>query len=526
MSILIKLNQLDNFRKIFGVRHFCKKSNKALILVRCEKISKSWDQLFNFSNWRKYPLVVGILFSLFSNPDQAQIKEKSAIDHSFENPYYKLPQKNDDGVLYLVDTAVVFGETNTMRYCYSYTPGGRRITQLWQERLGDSWENVERNSYSYDANDIVLSWLYESWANGQWNYSKRQSYVYNLEGKLVNFLGEFWRSGEWVNTSRSSYVYDEYGNLLTILSEHQTDGVWVPSFRVTNKYDNKKNLLCDTHEQWLYERWWNVYRNTYTYDLNDKKLTQMREDWRNDLWVIGERATFSYLNGKVLNLLSEYWLDEQWKNNYQYNMTFNVKGNLLSEVMQTWNTTKWVNERLYSYTYDNYNNNVTYLYAKWYDEQWANEYQFTYLYDADRNPISCYYQGWGYNGSETNFDFVDSIGNKMSFIGKQVDLHYKKIVTAVTSEKDITPGTYELSQNYPNPFNPTTNIDYALPTDGKVTLKIYDMLGCEVKTLVDEYQKSGKYTTSFDAGKLSSGIYVYKLVLGSYSAQRKMLFLK
>ena len=104
--------------------------------------------------------------------------------------------------------------------------------------------------------------------------------------------------------------------------------------------------------------------------------------------------------------------------------------------------------------------------------------------------------------------------------------NYKELVSNIGNNENIVPVSYQLSQNYPNPFNPTTSIDYDLPLDGKVTLKIYDMLGCEVKTLVDEYQESGKYTTSFDAGKLSSGIYIYKIVSGSYSAQKKMLLLK
>ncbi|MDP3150164.1 MAG: T9SS type A sorting domain-containing protein [Ignavibacteria bacterium] len=109
-------------------------------------------------------------------------------------------------------------------------------------------------------------------------------------------------------------------------------------------------------------------------------------------------------------------------------------------------------------------------------------------------------------------------------------IYQHRLISSVLSKIENThldfPTDYNLSQNYPNPFNPTTSIDYDLPTDGKVTLKIYDMLGCEVKTLVDEYQESGKYTTSFDAGKLSSGIYIYKIVSGSYSAQKKMLLLK
>lgn len=85
---------------------------------------------------------------------------------------------------------------------------------------------------------------------------------------------------------------------------------------------------------------------------------------------------------------------------------------------------------------------------------------------------------------------------------------------------------YALDQNFPNPFNPVTTISYALPQDGIVTLKIYDALGREVSTLVNEFKQTGRYTASFDASKLSSGVYIYKLTSGKYSANKKMMLVK
>jgi len=85
---------------------------------------------------------------------------------------------------------------------------------------------------------------------------------------------------------------------------------------------------------------------------------------------------------------------------------------------------------------------------------------------------------------------------------------------------------YSLDQNFPNPFNPTTKISYALPQDGIVTLKIYDALGREVSTLVNEFKQTGRYTASLDASRLSSGVYIYKLTSGKYSATKKMMLVK
>ncbi|MBI3004180.1 MAG: T9SS type A sorting domain-containing protein [Ignavibacteriales bacterium] len=91
---------------------------------------------------------------------------------------------------------------------------------------------------------------------------------------------------------------------------------------------------------------------------------------------------------------------------------------------------------------------------------------------------------------------------------------------------DLTPSGFDLSQNYPNPFNPATQIRYSVPTAGKVTLKIYNLLGQVVATLVNQEQVAGTYVTRFDASRLASGVYFYRLQTDGYAAVKKMMFLK
>ncbi|MCL4551355.1 MAG: T9SS type A sorting domain-containing protein [Bacteroidetes bacterium] len=98
-------------------------------------------------------------------------------------------------------------------------------------------------------------------------------------------------------------------------------------------------------------------------------------------------------------------------------------------------------------------------------------------------------------------------------------------VTDVQNQNNIPIG-YALNQNYPNPFNPSTVINYQLSMNGKVTLKVYDVLGREVKKLVDEYQSRGKYSVNFDASQLASGVYFYELVSGDFISTKKMVLLK
>lgn len=91
---------------------------------------------------------------------------------------------------------------------------------------------------------------------------------------------------------------------------------------------------------------------------------------------------------------------------------------------------------------------------------------------------------------------------------------------------NIKPLTYSLNQNYPNPFNPNTMIKYSLPQQSNVTLKLYDVLGAEIATLVDKELKRGSYEVEFDASNLSSGIYFYRLTAGNYVSVKKMILLK
>jgi len=85
---------------------------------------------------------------------------------------------------------------------------------------------------------------------------------------------------------------------------------------------------------------------------------------------------------------------------------------------------------------------------------------------------------------------------------------------------------YDISQNYPNPFTPSTTIRYQIPQDGMVTLKVYDILGREVKTLVNEVKTKGRYEVNFDASNLASGLYIYEIKSGSYKASKKMTLIK
>lgn len=137
-------------------------------------------------------------------------------------------------------------------------------------------------------------------------------------------------------------------------------------------------------------------------------------------------------------------------------------------------------------------------------------------------------EGSGNSNSPKEYSFTDNpaTGNKYFYRLKQIDSDGQTEYSNVISIDLNIPNQYALYQNYPNPFNPITSITYNLPIDGMVSLRVFDMLGSEVVTLVNENQKAGAYTIPFYAGDLASGIYICKITANNFISSIKMILMK
>jgi hypothetical protein len=139
-------------------------------------------------------------------------------------------------------------------------------------------------------------------------------------------------------------------------------------------------------------------------------------------------------------------------------------------------------------------------------------------------------RGSGNSNSVKEYSFTDNTAKagRYSYRLKQIDNdgQFKYSNAVETHGCASLPENYTLSQNYPNPFNPSTVINYQLPEAAHVSLRIYDMLGCEVASLVNEKKDAGAYSASFNAGSLPSGVYIYTLQAGRFSQSRKLMLLK
>ncbi|MBK9097334.1 MAG: T9SS type A sorting domain-containing protein [bacterium] len=137
-------------------------------------------------------------------------------------------------------------------------------------------------------------------------------------------------------------------------------------------------------------------------------------------------------------------------------------------------------------------------------------------------------ESYGNPNSLVEYSFTDItqhrfpvVQYRLKMIDNDGSFQYSQII-----EINTAPTNYELSQNYPNPFNPNTVISYKLPVTGNVTLKVYDILGNEVGTLVNENKEPGTYEVEFQSNNLTSGVYIYQLNSSEFVQTKKMLLLR
>ncbi|MDP3829685.1 MAG: T9SS type A sorting domain-containing protein [Ignavibacteriaceae bacterium] len=109
---------------------------------------------------------------------------------------------------------------------------------------------------------------------------------------------------------------------------------------------------------------------------------------------------------------------------------------------------------------------------------------------------------------------------------KQIDFSGNSNYSKTVEVDIMNPASYLLEQNYPNPFNPTTTISFQIPSEEFVTVKVYDVLGKEIKTILNEIKKAGVYEIPFNGSELSSGLYVYRITAGNFISEKKMILLR
>jgi hypothetical protein len=350
---------------------------------------------------------------------------------------------------------------------------------------GADWVNNSRRSTNYDVNNRPDEYLYENWSGSSWNNSHRYLEQYDTQGNLQTETYQYWNGASWDNSTRTTYTYNTNDLIIEVLAETWS-GSWVNSNYDTRTYNAMGHILTQIYYIWSGAAWQNFTQLLYTYDSNGNNTQYLVQNW-------------DPVDG--------------WVNSGQYLYQFDGNNNQTEQLLQLWNngTTSWVNQEKINSTYNSQNSPLTTLYQLWNTGTgWENTSYIMDTYDANNNLSERVVQNWD-GAAWVNF------GRQTGFIWK--------LITDV-GDDELLVNEFKLFNNYPNPFNPSTTIKFNVPSISEVTIRIYDVLGNEIETLVNQEKTAGTYEVEFNSEGISSGIYLYRITAGDFTQTKKMILLK
>ena len=360
------------------------------------------------------------------------------------------------------------------------------------------------------------------------NLRSKQTYIYDESGKISSFTLYYLINNILVNGKQEINQYDSLGNTSSILHKWWTGYQWENDFLENFLYDEVGNNILHLSKTWVVNKWENTLRITKTYDEDVNILTSITEHWNDSMWINSTRLTFNYLtDGIKKSQLIEVWNGSYWGNEMFQTFKYDDKLKLILVYSEIWNGNNWQNYIQVSINYSLNPPQTTGLIELWESEKWTNYGRYFYWFNKENYFTHGLFEAWNYSSwvPANGGIFIENPDGFIEHLLANEVFVYYSAVSSVNDEKSSAEG-YELSQNYPNPFNPITTIKYSISNPGYVTLKVYDILGKEVTTLVNEEKQAGIYKVEFDASNLASGIYIYTLTADNYSDSKKLILLK
>ena len=477
---------------------------------------------------RRLPFVILFVLAVFSF--QAFPQDRPKLDPKIGENDIKLPHELEQSLL-------PHNSDNPTDYY-------RTTESLVDEWDGAVWDPYGRDTYTYDVNNNLTEVKTELWDGSAWEAYSRVTYGYD-NGIISVYTYQSWNGSQWLNNYRYSYTYDSWGYYTVFLQELGDSLSWDNYYRylyyrddVTHKQDS---VLI---QSWDGSNWDNVQITKYQYNQQGKDSIRTTSTWSGTEWELAGRSVYTHDN--VTNSYSyiyQDWSGSDWVDDYRYSYTYDSNNLYLGRVYQTWDGFVWVyvDRIIYNYTAQNQYSDITY--QDWDGATWIGDYRYLYEYDSNGNYDKYTYQDYNMGNwvNSSLYDYLyDSNDNQTELKYQTWDgtiwvnfLRYRYFYELVSGvEEESIVNDFNLYNNYPNPFNPSTKIEFVIPQKSNVVLKIYDILGKEIATLLNSEMENGNHSINFNAENLSSGVYFYKIDVtssegnNSFSETKKMLLMK
>ena len=429
----------------------------------------------------------------------------------------------------LVFPSVVFMNDSTKRLVYLYDNNGNALSEITEDKINNNWVSVKRIFVSFDLQGNLLTYKEEHIENDIWVIFSNFIISYDSNGNQVSIEYQSIDLGEHV----SGIISNSYNssNLITTSLNERNLGDSKENFELIEyTYNSNKKLANVIVKTWNFNQQWNnSFQEIFEYNNTGLVETHTFKSWNNNIWENTVKENYTYNNfNKVSTKTNEVAVAENWLNDSRDSYTYNTNGSLSNYQEDIWQNGAWVSLTKTDYLYNSNGNLIISRKEDYTNNTWQLNTKTNYTYNNENNFISgncIVFQNDSWVSGLGVFMAIYNQGqDTLYYYGKNINIDLLKITETEEIVNNVS--TFSLAQNYPNPFNPSTNINFTLPNSEFVTLKVYDILGKEITTLISEQLDAGNHINTFDATKFSSGVYFYTLQAGKFNETKKMILIR
>jgi hypothetical protein len=358
----------------------------------------------------------------------------------------------------------------------------------------DQWVDTEHRTFSYNESNILTEYSVTQLDQNRILNAIKIFNTYNRRGRLIGQTGQRWVDGVWIDMNSGCHMeYDKRGNRVRGVDYVVEDSKEKIILNRESVYDKKGNEILIKTKKLNDSTFVPTDQLMYRFDDRKQLAEKVRAIWNDDHWVQDSRFVYLY----------------------------DDKGRIAEESGYKFVNLIWVNRNRKIYHYDENTKTSDEILESFTNEVWIKEIKVTTHLDVDGNIQKIESAGFSSaSGWRTDHRVIFKY-TKVPIIKPQFGNPTVADIIQPTPKPE-----FRLDHNYPNPFNATAQIHFFVPFKTNVSLKVYDILGREIATLVDEEREQGEYSVMWDGSNVASGVYFYRMEAGEFSQVQKMNLIK
>lgn len=431
---------------------------------------------------------------IFSLKDSITFNQKILPDSNYTNYFFGSPVLMKDSLLFIGANKKVFiyklNNDSIFQKIKVLIPFDPMQTEEYGRAISEYNKTLLIGAYLDKPLDIGAAYYYE-YEDTDWIF-KQKIYPSSVE-KHAHFGSRLFHSDKYAVISAPSDGYESGPFRGSVFLYSKTDSGWI---------ETQKILPTDS-------TYYQLFGIDLALDNNRIVIGAVGHPALNQ-WHYGRIYIYEITEDSIAELQDSIFASDNYPGN-NFGWSFRLRGDSL-----------FVGASGTSYLTSNMENMLektwAYLFVKT-ENKWEEKLKFE---PSIQDPESVF--GWAVDFLNGNF-LVGAPGDSLQGFKSGVAYLFQPNVTSIIDE-EFMKDNYKLYQNYPNPFNPVTKIKFTIPASSNVEVKIFDILGKDIKTLLNEYKQPGAYEINFNASNLPSGVYFYRIISGSYSETKKMLLLR